>query len=224
MTGMGMGMNPHMGIMSPNTTMPAGNQSGNQPQPQGTSTPLAAGVPGNANDSVHNMSAAQMSYQQAFLQNAVAQNMQIQQQLMMQNQALSQLLSQSGNATGGSGNNSWTSGGPNSSMTTMMGTPMASVMPGQMNMNLNMAMNMAAQQAAPTQAKATQPQESNQAFFGSDALRRASIDHLDEVKADKDLVEMKQRSMSTPNTPKQSGLQVPPQAPMMSQGYSLLLL
>ncbi|XP_040563865.1 unconventional myosin-XV [Lepeophtheirus salmonis] len=34
------------------------------------------------------------SYQQAFIQNAVAQNMQIQQQLMMQNQALSQLLSQ----------------------------------------------------------------------------------------------------------------------------------
>ncbi|CAB4070030.1 unnamed protein product [Lepeophtheirus salmonis] len=34
------------------------------------------------------------SYQQAFIQNAVAQNMQIQQQLMMQNQALSTLLSQ----------------------------------------------------------------------------------------------------------------------------------
>ena len=217
MTGMGMGMNPHMGVMSPNTTMPTGNQTGNQPQPQGTSTPLAAGVPGNANDSMHNMSAAQMSYQQAFLQNAVAQNMQIQQQLMMQNQALSQLLSQSGNVPSGSGNNSWTSGGPNSSMTTMMGTPMASVMPGQMNMN--MAMNMAAQQAAAAQAKPTQPQESNQAF--SDALRRASIDHLDEVKTDKDLVEMKQRSMSTPNTPKQTGLQAPPQAPMMSQGSYL---
>lgn len=35
-----------------------------------------------------------MAYQHAFLQNAVAQNMQIQQQLMMQNQALSQLLQQ----------------------------------------------------------------------------------------------------------------------------------
>lgn len=35
-----------------------------------------------------------MAYQQAFLQNAVAQNMQIQQQLLMQNQALTQLLSQ----------------------------------------------------------------------------------------------------------------------------------
>ena len=40
----------------------------------------------------------QMAYQQAFLQNAVAQNMQIQQQLMLQNQALTQLLSSS--ATG----------------------------------------------------------------------------------------------------------------------------
>ena len=37
----------------------------------------------------------QMAYQQAFLQNAVAQNMQIQQQLMLQNQALTQLLSSS---------------------------------------------------------------------------------------------------------------------------------
>ena len=35
-----------------------------------------------------------MAYQHAFLQNAVAQNMQIQQQLMLQNQALSQLLQQ----------------------------------------------------------------------------------------------------------------------------------
>ena len=35
-----------------------------------------------------------MAYQQAFLQNAVAQNMQIQQQLLMQNQALTQLLQQ----------------------------------------------------------------------------------------------------------------------------------
>ena len=58
-----------------------------------------------------------MAYQQAFLQNAVAQNMQIQQQLLVQNQALTQLLQ--GSASG-----------PNSaSMTTMMGTPMPSMMP-----------------------------------------------------------------------------------------------
>ena len=234
MTSMGMGMNPHMGVMSPNNTIPAPGQAGdaNRSQPHGTSTPLAAGVAGQHGlqaDSMHNMNAAQMSYQQAFLQNAVAQNMQIQQQLMMQNQALSQLLSQSGNAGGGSGNNSWTTSGPNSSMTTMMGTPMASVMPAAMStpMNMNMAMNMNnmnnmnAQAQATPQAKQTQSQELNQnnmAYYSADALRRASIDHLDEVKTDKDLVEMKQRSMSTPNTPKVSGLQVPPQAPMMPQG------
>ena len=40
-----------------------------------------------------------MAYQHAFLQNAVAQNMQIQQQLMMQNQALSQLLQQTSIST-----------------------------------------------------------------------------------------------------------------------------
>ena len=48
--------------------------------------------------------------------------MQIQQQLMVQNQALTQLLQQS-SSSGGSG--------PNSSMTTMMGTPMPSMMPQQ---------------------------------------------------------------------------------------------
>jgi hypothetical protein len=104
-------------------------------------------------------------------------------------------------------------------MTTMMGTPMASVLPAAMStpMNMNLAMNMNAQAAA--QTKASQHQEpSNLAYYSSDALRRASIDHLDEVKTDKDLVEMKQRSMSTPNTPKQSGLSVPPQAPMMPPG------
>ena len=37
---------------------------------------------------------SQLAYQQAFLQNAVAQNMQIQQQLMVQNQALNQMLAQ----------------------------------------------------------------------------------------------------------------------------------
>jgi hypothetical protein len=111
MSGMGMGMN-NLGILSPN----AGAAEPGRTQPQGTSTPLAAGASVQAGaDSIQNMSAAQMSYQQAFLQNAVAQNMQIQQQLMMQNQALSQLLSQSGGGAAvagglGSGNNSWASG------------------------------------------------------------------------------------------------------------------
>ena len=60
----------------------------------------------------------QMAYQQAFLQNAVAQNMQIQQQLMLQNQALTQLLSQSSTA-----GPTATTGTANSSISTIMGTP-----------------------------------------------------------------------------------------------------
>merc|ERR1719346_649937 len=55
--------------------------------PAATSTPMS---PGASNLSID----SQLAYQQAFLQNAVAQNMQIQQQLMMQNQALNQMLSQ----------------------------------------------------------------------------------------------------------------------------------
>lgn len=49
---------------------------------------------------------SQLAYQQAFLQNAVAQNMQIQQQLMMQNQALNQMLAQTSNVTRVSGDKS----------------------------------------------------------------------------------------------------------------------
>merc|ERR1712226_1302334 len=67
-------------------------------KPQGTSTP-SGGESALTND--EQQAAAQkqsmdqtMAYQQAFLQNAVAQNMQIQQQLMVQNQALTQLLTQ----------------------------------------------------------------------------------------------------------------------------------
>jgi hypothetical protein len=85
-------------------------------------------------------------------------------------------------------------------MTTMMGTPMASVIPAAMSTPLNMGMSGQQQQTL------------------SEAHRRASVDHLDEMKPDKDLADMKQRSMSTPNTPKQSGLQLPPQAPMMPPG------
>ena len=61
-----------------------------------------------------------VAYQQAFLQNAVAQNMQIQQQLLVQNQALTQLLQGSASSSGPN---------PTASMTTMMGTPMPSMMP-----------------------------------------------------------------------------------------------
>lgn len=206
MAGMGMG------VMSPNPT-----SEPNRTQPQGTSTPLAGGASGQtSNESVQNMSTAQLSYQQAFLQNAVAQNMQIQQQLMMQNQALSQLLSQSGNVVAaGSGNNSWASG-PSSSMTTMMGTPMASVMPAAMStpLNMNMAMNLNAQQL----------QQQQHQHLLTEAHRRASVDNLDDSRADKELLDMKQRSMSTPNTPKHSELQLPPQAPMMPTGKNYLIV
>ena len=66
-------------------------------KPQGTSTP-SGGMTSDAapSDAAQKQSVDQtMAYQQAFLQNAVAQNMQIQQQLMVQNQALTQLLTQS---------------------------------------------------------------------------------------------------------------------------------
>jgi len=149
--------------------------------------------------------------------------MQIQQQLMMQNQALSQLLSQSGNvASAGSGNNSWAASGPNSSMTTMMGTPMPSVMPAAMSTPMNMAMNLNSQHHAAQHHHQNQNQNQYQhQHLLTEAHRRSSVDNLDEVKAEREAVEMKQRSMSTPNTPKQSGLQLPPQAPMMPPGDNL---
>ena len=85
---MGM-MNTSTGPSSPNKT----EKSENPPSaPAATSTPMS---PNASNLSVD----SQMAYQHAFLQNAVAQNMQIQQQLMMQNQALSQLLTQTNNVS-----------------------------------------------------------------------------------------------------------------------------
>merc|ERR1719209_1530683 len=63
-------------------------KTGEPSQPAATSTPMSP-QPSNLG-----APESQMAYQQAFLQNAVAQNMQIQQQLMLQNQALSQLLQQ----------------------------------------------------------------------------------------------------------------------------------
>ena len=66
-------------------------------KPQGTSTPSGrVASPEEQQAAAQKQSMDQtMVYQQAFLQNAVAQNMQIQQQLMVQNQALTQLLTQS---------------------------------------------------------------------------------------------------------------------------------
>ena len=101
-----------MGVMSP------GGGSVGQVAPQGTSTPSQApqqlgvapqqlgvapqqlGVQGSPPSQPSSLDTQQMAYQQAFLQNAVAQNMQIQQQLMLQNQALTQLLQQSSTTPG----------------------------------------------------------------------------------------------------------------------------
>lgn len=58
-------------------------------QPSGEPTPAQT-------EALPETGVARAAYQQAFLQNAVAQNVQIQQQLMLQNRALSQLLNQSG--------------------------------------------------------------------------------------------------------------------------------
>ena len=103
--------------------------------PRETSTPAAAataagstsvGSQGSPPSQPSSLDTQQAAYQQAFLQNAVAQNMQIQQQLMLQNQALTQLLQQSSsgspgaNAAGGP----MSSGSTNpSSLSTIMGTP-----------------------------------------------------------------------------------------------------
>ena len=100
-----------------------------------------------------------MAYQQAFLQNAVAQNMQIQQQLLVQNQALTQLLQ--GSASG-----------PNSaSMTTMMGTPMPSMMPQVVNPGASGAASSAA-------ALIVASQQHEPGTYHHQNFRRASADNL----------------------------------------------
>merc|ERR1719458_1563023 len=75
------GVAPHSGTVSPIKTTAEDKSDG--------------GAKKQSDDSSDQVQQQQM-YQQAFLQNAVAQNMQIQQQLLMQNQALTQLLQQSG--------------------------------------------------------------------------------------------------------------------------------
>merc|ERR1712106_480588 len=83
----------NMGTPSGNPTSPnKSSEKTDQANPAATSTPMS---PQGANVSVD----SQFSYQQAFLQNAAAQNMQIQQQLIMRNQALSQLLHQTSTAS-----------------------------------------------------------------------------------------------------------------------------
>ena len=155
-------------------TPPSSSQA--QSAPKGTSTPSASQPQtGSSGDEATSPqpppSLEQQAYQQAFLQNAVAQNMQIQQQLMLQNQALAQLLTsgQSPGAVGAAG----AVGSP------FMGTPMPSML--QMT---------AAQQEAMAMAYADRKISADQILDGGSG--RKSGDQS-----------AKQRSMSTPNTPKQ---------------------
>ena len=123
--------------------------------------------------------------------------------------------------------------GPSSSMTTMMGTPMPSMMPQQhvvagtanssMGLTSAASLVMASQQHEPgTQKMMYQGQQ--QMYMHP---RRASADNLADAGSSGNIystvgeevgatsVEMKQRSMSTPATPKQGELSLPPDAPLM---------
>lgn len=166
-----------------------------------------------ANSSDQEQMTQQMMYQQAFLQNAVAQNMQIQQQLMMQNQALTQLLQQSNTTS------------PDMSHPQHFGfasTPMSSMMATSMNQTGKHEFT-SSSSASPEQMKRhdhSERQQKAEQFFG-EAQRRASYDHLLDGStsqagqtAEERQLDMKQRSKSTPNTPKVSTAN-PPQAPLM---------
>ena len=117
---------------------------------------------------------SQFAYQQAFLQNAVAQNMQIQQQLMVQNQALSQLLTQTNNLNLSSANQQKTSISPER--------------------------NFSPTQAQSTRT-IKQPMP---VYFGmNEAQRRSSETHLN-TNYKSGHLETKPRSKTAPNTPKTS--------------------
>ncbi len=167
-------------------------------------------------------------YQQAFLQNAVAQNMQIQQQLLMQNQALTQLLQQSGPSSVSSA------------------TPMPSMMMSPPSMFYQQEQQQQQQvrpgSGSPNKMADIMKRQEDQLLMmssqGSNELqnnmyakiismpfavhdRRASVDHLPKSAQEADEEQLRkeefnqarQRSMSTPNTPK-----IPPQAPLMASG------
>ena len=168
--------------------------------PQGTSTPSPPqqhiSGPDGSPSQPSSLEAQQLAYQQAFLQNAVAQNMQIQQQLMMQNQALAQLLTQS-NTTNAALTSTTTA---NSSMSTIMGTP-----------SLPSMIPMAQYQQMQMQQQMQQQQTEQTLLMAADGARKISAgDVLDNSKKSQQVIDAgKQRSLSTPNTPRQDGLQVP---------------
>ncbi|XP_076381482.1 unconventional myosin 10A isoform X3 [Megalopta genalis] len=102
------------GMMSPPMMMPMFSASQQVPPPQSTSMNMGAGFmpipiysmqglslpqyPNSPPSQNNDMMAYQQNLQRAFLQSAMAQNIQIQQQLLAQNQALQQLLVQSPNS------------------------------------------------------------------------------------------------------------------------------
>ena len=119
-------------------------------------------------------------------------------------------------------------------MTTMMGTPMPSMMPQQhvvagtanssMGLTSAASLVMASQQhepgtqkmmygAAPQQMQYMHPRRASADNLMSDSSNGANI--YSTVEGDTTAAEMKQRSMSTPATPKQSELSLPPDAPLM---------
>ena len=120
-------------------------------------------------------------------------------------------------------------------MTTMMGTPMPSMMPQQhvvagtanssMGLTSAASLVMASQQNEPGSQKMMYNLGQQQMYMHP---RRASADNLvsdssaganvySTVEGDAEAIsaEMKQRSLSTPATPKQSELSLPPDAPLM---------
>ena len=118
MAGMTMPGVPGMAMPTPReTSTPAAAAAGPMAAAAGSTSVGSQGSPPSQPSSLDTQQAA---YQQAFLQNAVAQNMQIQQQLMLQNQALTQLLQQSSGPAGGPMSASSTNP---SSLSTIMGTP-----------------------------------------------------------------------------------------------------
>ena len=126
------------------------------------------------------------------------------------------------------------SSGPSSSMTTMMGTPMPSMMPQQhvvagtanssMGLTSAASLVMASQQHEPgTQKMMYQgqqqmymhPRRASADNLVADSASGANIYSTVEAEMAATSAEMKQRSLSTPATPKQGELSLPPDAPLM---------
>merc|ERR1719410_1848942 len=171
---MGM-MNTSTGSASPSESQ----QNTAAPPPAATSTPMS---PGASNLSVD----SQLAYQQAFLQNAVAQNMQIQQQLMMQNQALNQMLAQTSTVRNAS-------------------SPEKSSMSPRPDTSPNRA-----------QPSSSGPQKPVPVYFGmTEAHRRASESQLSAGPPQELYEASKHMSKTAPNTPRHS-TNIPPQAPTLS--------